>query len=124
MEIHSTNGNEKISSNREKFNALVQSLETLERQKIKLERIIQNHKHSVSEINLRIKKFTDEKTKSENDIRELSELIDASSKGANKYETKIKFAKGIMHEDYSISKLKHSTQDFGIEGLVYEILSW
>ena len=54
----------------------------------------------------------------------LSELIDASSKGANKYETKIKFAKGIMHEDYSISKLKHSTHDFGIEGLVYEILSW
>ena len=29
-----------------------------------------------------------------------------------------------MHEDYSISKLKHSTQDFGIEGLVYEIFSW
>ena len=29
-----------------------------------------------------------------------------------------------MHEDYSISKLKHSMQDFGIEGLVYEILSW
>ena len=109
---------------RKKFNGLVQSLETLERQKIKLERIIQNHKHSVSEINLRIKKFTDEKIKSENDIHELSELIDASSKGANKYETKIKFAKGIMHEDYSISKLKHSTQDLGIEGLVYEILSW
>jgi chromosome segregation protein len=91
---------------------------------MKLERIIQNHRHSVSEINLRIRKFTDEKTKSESDIHELSELIDASSKGANKYETKIKFAKGIMHEDYSISKLKHSMQDFGIEGLVYEILSW
>ena len=54
----------------------------------------------------------------------IRDRIDASSKGANKYETKIKFAKGIMHEDYSISKLKHSTQDFGIEGLVYEILSW
>ena len=124
FDSHSTNGNEKLSSNQEKFNALVQSLETLERQKIKLERIIQNHKHSISEINLRIKKFTDEKIKSENDMHELSELIDASSKGANKYETKIKFAKGIMHEDYSISKLKHSTQDLGIEGLVYEILSW
>jgi len=124
FDSHSTNGNEKLLSNQEKFNALVHSLETLEIQKIKLERIIQNHKHSVSEINLRIKKFTDDKIKSENDIQELSELIDASSKGANKYETKIKFAKGIMHEDYSISKLKHSTQDFGIEGLVYEILSW
>ena len=124
FESQSTNGTEKLLSNQDKFNELVKSLETLERQKIKLERIIQNHKHSVSEINLRIKKFTDDKTQSENDIHELSELIDASSKGANKYETKIKFAKGIMHEDYSISKLKHSTQDFGIEGLVYEILSW
>ena len=124
FDSHSTNGNEKLLSNQKKSDALVWSLETLERQKIKLERIIQNHKHSVSEINLRIKTFTDDKIKSENDMQELSELIDASSKGANKYETKIKFAKGIMHEDYSISKLKHSTQDFGIEGLVYEILSW
>jgi chromosome segregation protein len=124
FESQSTNVTEKLLSNQEKFDELVKSLETLEKQKIKLERIIQNHKHSVSEINLRIKKFTDDKTQSENDIHELSELIDASSKGANKYETKIKFAKGIMHEDYSISKLKHSTQDFGIEGLVYEILSW
>ena len=124
FDSHSTNGNEKLLSNQEKFNGLIQSLETLERQKMKLERIIQNHRNSVSEINLRIRKFTDEKIKSESDIHELSELIDASSKGANKYETKIKFAKGIMHEDYSISKLKHSMQDFGIEGLVYEILSW
>ncbi|MEC8529446.1 MAG: chromosome segregation SMC family protein, partial [Thermoproteota archaeon] len=113
-----------LTSNQEKFNSIVSSLDTLETQKIKLERIIGNHKHSISEINLRIKKFTDDKKRSESDIHELSELIDASSKGANKYETKIKFAKGIMHEDYSISKLKHSTQDFGIEGLVYEILSW
>ena len=51
-------------------------------------------------------------------------MIDASSKGANKYETKIKFVKGIMHEDYSISKLKHDAENLGIEGLVYEILSW
>ena len=51
-------------------------------------------------------------------------MIDASSKGANKYETKIKFVKGIMHEDYSISKLKHDSENLGIEGLVYEILSW
>ncbi|NMI83749.1 MAG: chromosome segregation protein SMC [Candidatus Nitrosopelagicus brevis] len=124
FESASTNGKEKLSSNQEKFNSLVNSLDTLEKQKIKLERIIENHTHSISEINLRIKKFTDDKKRSENDIHELSELIDASSKGANKYETKIKFAKGIMHEDYSISKLKHSTQDLGIEGLVYEILSW
>ena len=124
FEAEHSNGHEKITSNQEKLNALSHSLEILERQKLKLDRVIQNHKHSIFEINQRIKKFTDEKTKSEQDLHELTEVIDASSKGANKYETKIKFAKGIMHEDYSISKLKHSTQDFGIEGLVYEILSW
>ena len=51
-------------------------------------------------------------------------IRDRSSKGADKYETKIKFAKGIMHEDYSISKLKHSSENLGIKGLVYEILKW
>ena len=30
----------------------------------------------------------------------------------------------LLSKNNSISKLKHSTQDFGIEGLVYEILSW
>ena len=124
FETSYANGKEKITSNHEKLDALNHSLEILERQKIKLERVIENHKHSITEINQRIKKFDDEKTKSEKDLHDLSELIDASSKGANKYETKIKFAKGIMHEDYSISKLKHSSQEFGIEGLVYEILSW
>ena len=29
-----------------------------------------------------------------------------------------------MHEDYSISKLKHSNDNLGIDGLVYEILDW
>ena len=29
-----------------------------------------------------------------------------------------------MHEDYSISKLKHDAEKLGIEGLAYEILTW
>ena len=124
FESEYTNSQEKIVSNQAKLDALNQSLETLERQKMKLERVIDNHQYTVSEINQRINKFTNEKMKSEKELHQLYELIDASSKGANKYETKIKFAKGIMHEDYSISKLKHSAKDFGIEGLVYEILSW
>ena len=124
FETSHTNSEEKITSNHEKLDALNHSLEILERQKIKLERVIQNHKHSITEIDQKVKKFNDEKIKSEKELHDLSELIDASSKGANKYETKIKFAKGIMHEDYSISKLKHSSQELGIEGLVYEILSW
>ena len=46
FESQSTNGNEKITSNQEKLNAILQSLETLEAQKQKLDRIIHNHRHS------------------------------------------------------------------------------
>jgi len=115
---------EKISSNKVKQTGYSSNIEILQKQKSKLERAIETHKLSINEINLRLKKFLAKKQITEKDLHELNELINASSKGADKYETKIKFAKGIMHEDYSISKLKHSSENLGIEGLVYEILRW
>ena len=116
--------NEKILSNRTKKETLCVNIDYLQRQKTKFERVIENHRKSIDEIKLRLNKHNTKKEIIEKDILELSELIDASAKGANKYETKIKFAKGIMHEDYSISKLKHSNDNLGIDGLVYEILDW
>ncbi len=115
---------EKISSNSAKHKEFTRNQEYLLKQKDKLERATNNHKQSINEINQRIKNFEYRKHKLEKDVNELTTLIDASSKGANKFETKIKFVKGIMHEDYSISKLKHDASNLGIEGLVYEILSW
>ena len=100
------------------------NIDVLKKQKTKFEYAINNHKQSIEEINFRLKKLTTKKQTIEHDMHDLTELINASSKGADKYETKIKFAKGIMHEDYSISRLKHSSESLGIEGLVYEILSW
>ncbi len=115
---------EKLTANSEKQKDITDNQDFLYRQKTKLERAVTNHKHTIDEIKQRIKTNELKKQKLENEISELSSLIDASSKGANKYETKIKFVKGIMHEDYSISKLKHDAENLGVEGLVYEILSW
>jgi chromosome segregation protein len=115
---------EKLLTNSNKEQNFLVNHDYLEKQKIKLERAIYNHKQTIEEIKKRITIHEEKKSKIENEITELSSLIDASSKGANKYETKIKFVKGIMHEDYSISKLKHDAENLGIEGLVYEILSW
>ena len=115
---------EKITSNKVKQEKHSLNLELLQKQRIKLERAISNHKQGIQEINNRLKNFTLKKSAIEKNIYEITELINASSKGADKYETKIKFVKGIMHEDYSISKLKHNSDNLGIEGLVYEILRW
>jgi len=116
--------NEKINSNTEKQNKISDGLNSLSRQKQKLENIVKNHNESINELKTRIVKQQSQKIKTENECEELLGLIEASSNGANKYETKIKFVKGIMHEDYSISKLKHDADKLGIEGLVYEILTW
>ena len=115
---------EKTNSNKSKQDAISIGLSLLEKQKQKLENIIQNHNESIKEIRTRISRYDDQNIKIEKEAEELLGLIDASSTGANKYQTKIKFVKGIMHEDYSISKLKHDAEKLGIEGLVYEILSW
>ena len=115
---------EKIKSNKTKQDTLSTNIDYLQKQKIKLERVIENHRHGIDEIDLRLSKYNKTKENIKKETYELSELIDISSHGANKYETKIKFAKGIMHEDYSISKLKHNYESLGIEGLVYEILNW
>ena len=119
-----TDTDEKISTNSSKQQNFSVNLEYLQKQKIKFERAVLNHKQSIEELKQRLKTHEEKKHKLENEEIELSSLIDISSKGANKYETKIKFVKGIMHEDYSISKLKHDAENLGIEGLVYEILSW
>ena len=119
-----SDADEKLLRNSDKQKDIAANQNYLHKQKTKLERVVTNHKQTIDEIKQRIKTNESKKQKLENEISDLSTLIDASSKGANKYETKIKFVKGIMHEDYSISKLKHDTENLGVEGLVYEILSW
>ena len=108
----------------EKQNKIFDGLNSLNGQKQKLENVIKNHNESINELKIRIGKQEKQKIKVENECEELLGLIEASSNGASKYETKIKFVKGIMHEDYSISKLKHDAEKLGIEGLAYEILTW
>ena len=54
----------------------------------------------------------------------LSLILEKSSKAATQYESKIKTVKGFMHEDYTVAKLKEDAEKLGIEGLVYEMISW
>ena len=70
---------EKVSTNSNKQQSVSINLEYLQKQKTKLERALQNHKQSIDEIKQRIKNYEGKKYKLENDITELSSLIDASS---------------------------------------------
>ena len=109
------------TSTNTKFNAESQNLERL---KQKLESVKANHKASIDELNLRIEKLNSKREKIQKDIEDVSLILEKATQSTARYETKINVVKGIMHEDYSISQLKGDADALGIQGLVYEILSW
>ncbi len=114
----------KIDSNTAKFNELEQDIEKLTVFKTQLESMMKNHEASIIEIKSRISKLQERKSKINNDMDELGLILEKSSSAANQYESKINTVKGFMHEDYTVAKLKEDAEKLGIEGLVYEMISW
>ena len=90
----------------------------------KLESLTNNHRASISELKSRIIKLKTRKLKISTDMDELGFILEKSDKAANQYESKIKTVKGFMHEDYTVAKLKEDADKLGIDGLVYEMISW
>ena len=114
----------KIHMNTLKLNELDQGLTQLSESKLKLESMINNHDATIVELKSRTQKFQLKKSKINNDLDEWTLILEKSSKSAIHYQSKIKTVKGLMHEDYTIAKLKEDAEKLGIEGLVYEMISW
>ena len=114
----------KINLNSKKLSDMDQDIKTLSGLETKLESKINNHKATITELNARISKLNSKKSKIIKDSEELKLILEKSSKAAAQYETKIKTVKGIMHEDYTVAKLKEDAEKLGIDGLVYEMISW
>ena len=114
----------KINFNTLKLSDLKLDLEKLFSLKKRLESMIKNHNSTIYELKTRMVKLNSKKSKIVKDTEELELILEKSSKAAAQYETKIKTVKGIMHEDYTIAKLKEDAEKLGIVGLVYEMISW
>jgi chromosome segregation protein len=114
----------KINSNSNKLSEMEQDIKKLSDLENKLGSMNNNHKATITELKTRISKLNLKKSKIINDSEELNLILEKSSKAAAQYETKIKTVKGIMHEDYTVAKLKEDAEKLGIEGLVYEMISW
>jgi len=114
----------KIKSNSEKFTQLEKDILELTGIESKLQTLTHNHSSSISELKSRITKLKTRKLKINTDMDELGFILEKSDKAANQYESKIKTVKGFMHEDYTVAKLKEDADKLGIDGLVYEMISW
>nr|WP_253805539.1 chromosome segregation SMC family protein [Nitrosopumilus sp. Nsub] len=114
----------KIKSNSEKLTQLEKDIITLINLESKLSSLTNNHRATISELKSRISKLKTKKSKTIHDMDELGFILEKSDKAANQYESKIKTVKGFMHEDYTVAKLKEDADKLGIDGLVYEMISW
>lgn len=114
----------KLDLNSSKLSDLEKDVIQLSSIQLRLESMVSNHNDSISELKSRIFKLNSKKIKILNDMEELNLILEKSSRAAVQYETKIKTVKGIMHEDYTIAKLKEDSDKLGIIGLVYELISW
>ena len=114
----------KIKTNSVKFDELEQDISKLTGYLNQLESMMDNNNKTISELKSRITKLQKRKSKIHNDLDELGLILEKSSKAATQYESKIKTVKGFMHEDYTVAKLKEDAEKLGIEGLVYEMISW
>lgn len=114
----------KVEQNMMKVKALEdekQKLLSIE-QKLKIVRNV--HESTINDLKTRLSNLQDKSVKMEKDIEETTIIFEKASKAAAQYEAKIKVVKEVMHEDYSIAKLKEDSKRLGIRGLVYELLSW
>ena len=114
----------KIESNSTKFAQLEKDIGELISLESKLSSLTNNHNATISELKSRISKLKTRKLKIVHDMDELGFILEKSGKAANQYESKIKTVKGFMHEDYTVAKLKEDAVKLGIDGLVYEMISW
>jgi chromosome segregation protein len=124
LESEINDSKSKIESNKNRLVEINTESIKLATLKTRLESIIDNHKATIAELRGRISEQTEKHTKIEHDIDELNFILEKALKAAAQYDAKIRVVKSIMHEDYTIAHLKEHREELGIEGLVYEMISW
>ena len=113
-----------IETNSLKLSEMESGVEQLNKAQSRLESLMQNNTATITELKSRIQKYQTKKSRTLNDMDEWAQIIEKSDQQATRYESKIKTVKGFMHEDYTVAKLKEDAESLGIEGLVYEMISW
>ncbi|MDE1838897.1 MAG: chromosome segregation protein SMC, partial [Thaumarchaeota archaeon] len=114
----------KIEQNSLRIKSILDEKEYLLDLERKLRHVRSGHESMINDLKSRLGNLRERRVKIEKDIEETTLIFEKASKAAAQYEAKIKVVKEVMHEDYSIAKLKEDSRRLGIQGLVFEILTW
>lgn len=75
-------------------------------------------------IGRRMSKLAGERDLLMSELGELDQLISRAGRAAARYDSKLRLVRKVMHEDYSIGRLRNDAPGLGVRGLAYELLSW
>ncbi|MGA9229207.1 MAG: chromosome segregation SMC family protein, partial [Nitrosotalea sp.] len=114
----------KIEQNSSRIKSILDEKENLLDLERRLRQVRTGHEEAINDLKSRLGNLRERRVKIEKDIEETALIFEKASKAAAQYEAKIKVVKEVMHEDYSIAKLKEDSKRLGIQGLVFEILTW
>ena len=114
----------KIEANRAKLRSIGQGMSDLAANNTRLESLISAHEKTIRALESRTAQLRGKRSKTSRDMDELGIILEKSEKAAIQYESKIKMIRKLMHEDYTIAELKADASKLGIEGLVYEMITW
>ncbi|HEX5358676.1 MAG TPA: chromosome segregation SMC family protein, partial [Candidatus Nitrosotalea sp.] len=114
----------KIEQNSSRVKSILDEKENLLGLERKLRQVRAGHESAINDLKSRLGNMRERRVKIEKDIEETTIIFEKASKAAAQYEAKIKVVKEVMHEDYSIAKLKEDSKRLGIQGLVFELLTW
>lgn len=112
------------SANASRRAAIAADIARLESIDARLRRVIAHHSRSHADVRDRIASLGSRMEQVTRDIDELGTIVARSERAATRYRAKMKVIKGIMHEDYSVSRLRENAREIGIEGVAYELVSW
>ncbi len=114
----------RVTANLAKLDSMGKAISELTASKLQLESMMRSHNGTIQGHKSRIEELGSTRSRVSRDMEDLGMILEKSNKAAIQYESKIKMIRRLMHEDYTVAQLKADASRLGIEGLVYEMITW
>lgn len=85
---------------------------------------LDHHTARADSADRKITRLRDERTRLSSEVDEMDDLIRRAGQAAARHDSKLRLVRKVMHEDYSIGRLRNDAPGLGVLGLAYELLSW
>lgn len=111
-------------SDRNKIQGLDDSIEDLVSLENRMKLWLKHQDDTIDNMKSLIDKIKSERAGAVSDLNQMAPLIEEAGSGAARYESKLHLVKKVMHEDYSIGRLRTNASQLGVLGTVYELMKW